>query len=120
MNRRSSTPLKLFLLALAVIVALSVSGLALAQSSNLFDLGCWGVLTNGGGLRSSPTVKLQDALGQAAVGTTSSPTVIIRGGYAQNWSAPSATTVQSSQVVTGENLIHMPLLWAFIKNARPC
>jgi hypothetical protein len=123
MHKRRISTLKLLLLTLAVIAALGVSGLALAQSSTLFDLACWGIFTNGGEVRVSTSAEIRDTFGQPAVGTMSSPTVIIRSGYAQNWSAPTVAQAQvepAGEPISRTNVVHMPLLWSFIKQARSC
>lgn len=121
MHKRQISTLKLLLLTLAVVAALSISGLALAQNSNLFDLGCWGSFTGGGERRISTTHIIQDSLGQPSVGTMSSSTVIIRSGYAQNWSALTTAQVEpAGQPITGTTVVHMPLLWGFVKQTLSC
>ncbi|HMN29025.1 MAG TPA: hypothetical protein PKE45_12815 [Caldilineaceae bacterium] len=119
MNRQTVRSIRWTLVLLAALVALSVTGLAVAQSSNIFDLGCWGALTGGGDQRLSTTAKLRDSIGLAVVGTTSSNTAIIRGGNIQQFFA-APTPVATPQPITGDNLIFLSSVFSFVKNARVC
>ena len=120
MNRQTVHSIRWTLVLLAALVALSVTGLALAQSSNIFDLGCWGALTGGGDQRLSTTAKLRDSIGLAAVGTASSSTAIIRGGNIQQVFAAPTTPPATPQPITGDNLIFLSSVFSFVKNARVC
>lgn len=118
-KHRRTTAIRLVLLVLALGGALSASRLALAQSTNQFDLACWGVFTTGGGLRSSANVRVQDAFGQLAVGDMVSPTAIVRQGHVQRFFVDT-TPPPDPQPVTGENLIYLSSVWGFLKLIRGC
>lgn len=113
--------LKLGLLLVAIVSALSVTSLALAQATNLYDLACWYSVNNGGGQRLSTTLQLRDSLGATGAGISSSQTVILRAGHIQNWYvAPVASPVLPSEPITGENLVFLSSVWSYVKQLRPC
>ena len=116
---RRTTAIRLVLLVLALVGALSASGLALAQSTNQFDLACWGIFTTGGDLRASTNARVQDAFGHLAVGDMVSPTVIVRQGHVQRFFIDT-TPPPEPQPVTGENLIYLSSVWGFLKLVRGC
>lgn len=74
---------KVGILLLAAILALAVTGMAAAQSSPSFQLGCWGIVTAGGGVRSSTFYRISDSIGQVGVGQSASANFIVRAGYIQ-------------------------------------
>jgi len=59
---------------------LGLTGFALAQVSTNFDLG-WHLLSGGGGNRSSANYRVDDVLGQWAVGTSSNPNYKVEPGF---------------------------------------
>lgn len=114
--------LRITLLSLVVVSALSVTGLALAQSSTFYDLGCWGILTNGGSggaLRTSATARVQDVFGMPAVGVSTSATALVRSGHLHQWQ-PAASTTPPGQPSVGENRVFLSSVWAFVKRVRVC
>ncbi len=112
---------KLGFLLVAIVSALSVTGLALAQATNLYDLACWYSVNNGGGQRFSTTIQLQDALGTTAPGISGSQTVILRAGHTQNWYvAPDTGPVPTPEPITGDNLVFLSSVWSYVKQLRPC
>ena len=83
MQTQRRTVLKLGLLLLVAVAALSITSLATAQSSPSYQLGCWGIITAGGGVRASTFYRLSDSTGQVAVGQSASDSYTIRSGYIQ-------------------------------------
>jgi hypothetical protein len=118
-KRRRTTAIHLVLLVLALVSALSASGLALAQSTNQYDLSCWGIFTTGGDLRVSTNARVQDAFGHLAVGDMVSLTAIVRQGHVQRFFV-NTTSTPDPQPVTGENLIYLSSVWGFLKLIRGC
>jgi len=116
--------IKLILLVFAVLCALSATGLVMAQSSVYNDLGCWGVLTNGGARRQSATAIVKDAIGQTGGGLSQSATVQLRAGYSQNWSGlyprPTPTPRPTLQPITSTTTTYMPLVSRFVRTIRAC
>ncbi|MCL4860034.1 MAG: hypothetical protein KJZ93_11535 [Caldilineaceae bacterium] len=110
---------RMVLLTLVAAGALSVTGLALAQSSNYFDLGCWGFLTGGGAVRRSATAQVQDALGLPAVGVSTSVTALGRSGHLHQWQ-PAAPAASPGQPLVGENRVYLSSVWAFVRQVRAC
>ena len=121
MKKQIKTRVRMAFFLLAVLAALGITTLALAQSSTFFDLGCWGTFTNGGSVRSSPNFKIQDAVGQMAVGATSSQLSILHSGHVhQFFSTVTTTTPSPSQPLTGNNLTFLSAMFNFIRNPRIC
>jgi hypothetical protein len=120
MNRQRTHLWKRVLLTLVVLAALGSGGLVLAQSSGRFDLGCWGILGNGGDVRNSLSAKVYDSLGQAATGDMFSTTAKLRAGYVQNWPPPATPAPPTSRPITGDNLLHMPIAFSSIYQPRAC
>lgn len=111
--------IRLTLLLLVLLGALSASGLVLAQSTNQFDLACWGVFTAGGDLRISTNARIQDAFGQMVVGDMTSPTAIVRQGHVQRLFS-NAAPPPDPQPVTGKNLVFLSSVWSMVKLVRWC
>jgi hypothetical protein len=110
--------IKVTLLLILVLAALSITGIAAAQSSDNFDLGCWGALTGGGGTRESANFRVRDAFGQWAIGVSDSPSVRVRGGFIQNWNAPPAAI--TSQQLPGNTRLFMPVISNVVRVVRAC
>jgi hypothetical protein len=113
---------KLIVVLAALIAGLAVSGLALAQASPNFDLGCSGVLSTAGGVAVSPTFRLFDSLGQTVAGRAASPNFRVQIGYIQNWSVLEASTAQanlSPAQVDGVTL-YFPFAARFVAAVRQC
>lgn len=109
-------------LALLLLVRLglgTVTDQAFAQSSPSFDLGCWGVFV-GGGLRQSTNYKLYDAVSQWSGGIATSPTVIIRGGFVQNWSALYAPPTVQPTPVSQVLQFYLPIVARQVRIVRTC
>jgi len=70
-------------LLLAAIAALAVTSIAGAQSSPSFQLGCWGIVTAGGGVRASTYFRISDSIGQITAGQSASTNYLVRSGYIQ-------------------------------------
>jgi hypothetical protein len=118
-----SKPIKLIVVAVVLSVALSATGLVLAQSSTYVDLGCWGLFSSGGTTqRVSSTVTVRDAFGQMTGGISQSSTVLIRGGHMQNWALlqppPSPTITPEPPVGPESNFL--PVIGAFVRTIRAC
>ncbi len=114
---------KTALLLLVVVAALSVTGLATAQSSTTYEFGCWGITTAGGGMRSSTNYRLFDATGQTAVGQSAGPTYQIRAGYIQpGLVAPSMAAAGLNTPAQGEQApgIFLPFLSNYIRIVYRC
>ncbi len=124
---------KFVLIVLALFAVLIASGLggfslapaALAQSSTSYDLGCWGLFVSGD-TRQSPTYRLRDVVGQWAGGTSTSPAVIVRGGYVQNWASLYTTPIAESMAVEpkagdpADWQLYLPLVTKQILVFRTC
>lgn len=74
---------KLGILLLVATAALAVTSIAGAQSSPSFQLGCWGIVTAGGGVRASTYFRISDSIGQITAGQSASKYYIVRSGYIQ-------------------------------------
>lgn len=102
-------------------VILSASGLALAQSSASFDLGCWGVFTTTGGETASPTFRVSTAVGQVVAGTMDSPNVRLRIGYLQDWRTLQPVAPTPSPTVTpGDLNVYLPIISRYVHITRSC
>ncbi len=106
---------------------LSVAGLAFAQSSQAYDLGCWAAVTSGGGERQSGSYALRDATGQTAVGQTQSGQFTLRSGVIQNFSTLQATGARmpdAGSVVPAEaaddGVVFLPIIQNFVRSVRAC
>jgi hypothetical protein len=115
-------------LVLAIVGGLlSTAGLAFAQSSQLFDLGCWGTVTSGGGERQSGSFTVRDATGQVAVGQSQSGQFTLRSGVVQDWSnsqtagafMPAAASVVPAEAAE-DGVIFLPIIQNFVRSVRTC
>ncbi len=123
MNRRIGT--KLGLLLLVIVLALSVSSIAIAQSSSSYQLGCWGLVSAGGG---SQRISLQSAnhmiigsTGQWSVGASMSQYHSVRGGYMH----PAATSVSTASAIEAEQFggppsLYLPFVNNFVRVVYVC
>lgn len=111
---------RMVVLLAVVCVSLLLTGVAVAQSSQNFDLACRGVLDSAGSLRlySNNTIGLVDAVGQAGAGRSTSPNFGLRAGYLQPRvvaaSADTATVDQETR------RLYMPFAYSFLRVVRPC
>lgn len=104
-----------------VFVILSASGLALAQASASFDLGCWGVFTTTGGETTSPTFRVSAALGQVVAGTVDSPNARMRIGYLQDWrTLQPAVPTPGPTVTPGDLNVYLPIISRYVHITRSC
>ncbi|MFN8490243.1 MAG: hypothetical protein U0350_21830 [Caldilineaceae bacterium] len=112
--------IQFLVLFIIVVGALSITSLALAQSSQNFDLGCWGAVNSGGDRRQSTSVIIQDAVGQWTGGVASSANVVLRGGYVQNWVAQPTPTPQPTVLPSGEQKSYLPWIANYVSIVRFC
>ena len=103
------------LLILTAITALSVSGIAAAQSSPRFDLACWGVITPGGDLRtiggSNVRFTLADSVGQWTLGESYGSRYTVRSGYLSAFGVSGpATLFASAGEQAPDAQIYIPLM----------
>ena len=113
---------------LGVLVAVSASGLALAQASNRFDLGCWGALTTAGGEQQTANFRLTYTVGQVTAGGAASPHVQLRIGYSQDWRTlhpavptPDPTIPTPSPTITSPTAtLYLPLIGRYVTIIRSC
>ena len=113
---------KLIVIMAALLAGLAISGLALAQASPNFDLGCSGVLSTAGGVAVSPNFRLFDSLGQTVAGRAESANFRLRIGYIQNWSVLEASTVPASVApAQGDGAtLYFPFVAKFVAAIRQC
>ncbi len=112
--------IQFLILFMIVVGALSITRLALAQSSQNFDLGCWGAVSSGGERRQSTSVIIQDAVGQSTGGVASSASVVLRSGYVQNWVVQPAPTPQPTVLPPGEHKSYLPWITKYVHIVRLC
>lgn len=113
--------IKLGFLLVTIVCALVFSSLAFAQATNLIGLSCASEVGAGGDVRLSPSSKLYDAIGQAAIDSSSSASAILRSGYIQSLQpAPSPTPLPTAPPLIGDNLIFLSSVWSYVKSARVC
>ena len=106
---------------IVVLVALSVSGLALAQASPRFDLGCWGALTTAGGEQQTPNFRLTYTVGQVIAGGAASPNAQLRIGYSQDWrTLQPAIPTPGPTITSGTETIYLPLISRYVPMIRSC
>lgn len=119
MKRRRMT--KTALLLLVVVLTFTAAGAAYAQAGDNFDLGCWGVLTAGGGERSSSTHIIKDVVGQVGAGTSLNSSYIIRSGYSQDWSNLGHIDSAPPEINPDEtNILFLPYVARTVRNLRSC
>ena len=115
---------RVILATMLVLGLLSVTGLAFAQSSQNYDLGCWGVLTTAGGrIQYGNDFLLNASIGQTAAGEANSPQYKLRGGYLQDWSTLStqgAPTASKPADLDASGNIFLPIVQNFLRTVRPC
>ena len=112
------------LVTLIVFGLLSIAGLAFAQSSQSYDLGCWGVTTSGGGrTQIGSDYLLNSAIGQTAAGEAKNGQYKLRAGYLQDWrtlSMQSAQVAAEPAVLDAQGDVFLPIIQNFIRTVRPC
>ena len=104
-TRRKRIIYTLATLMFVAVILLSATSVALAQVSQNYNLQCWGVIADGGGLRESPQYKLLDSFGQQFAGQSNSSSYIVRSGYVQS----SVTGSPPVPPPTG-NLLYLPIV----------
>ena len=106
---------------IVVFVMLSASGLALAQASATFDLGCWGVFTTAGGESASATFRLSTTVGGMVAGTVDSPNARVRIGYLQDWRTLQPVVPTPGPTVTPGSLnVYLPIISRYVHITRSC
>ncbi len=91
----SIKPKGIILTMIAVLLALALTALALAQSGGGFDL-TWNTVDGGGGESAGDSYSLSGTIGQAEAGVMSGGSYTLSGGF---WGGASAV-----------NLLHLPLI----------
>lgn len=106
---------------IVLLLILAASGLALAQASTQFDLGCWGVFTNAGGTMTSPTFRVTAAVGQVTAGVVESANTRLRIGYQQDWRTLQPPVVAPSPTRTpGSFSVYLPMINRYVRITRSC
>ena len=122
--RKSRKLWQIVLATMIVFGLLSITGLAFAQSSQNYDLGCWGVLTSAGGrIQYGSDYLLNASIGQTAAGESTSAQYKLRAGYLQDWrtlSAASAPSAVEPAVLEADGNIFLPIIQNFVRTVRPC
>ncbi len=105
-------------LAAAACLALSLIGVAAAQSSINFDLACRGMITVTGGVRplSGGNMALIGSAGQPGAGRSTSARFGVRGGYVQPYSIEG----QVAQAAVPEDGHFMPFIARAAHIVRVC
>jgi len=103
-------PIKVMIIALAIMITLLSSTVVMAQTSSNFSLGCWSVITSGGGARASTNYQLSDSLGQVAVGTSLGSATRVHSGYVQDWSSILRPPGDNPTPPVGSNVIYLPFV----------
>ena len=83
MKLRKRVLYPLLMVALISIILLSATGVAFAQATQQYDMKCWGIISNGGGVRTSNAYLMLDSFGQQFTGASQSPSYQLRAGYVQ-------------------------------------
>lgn len=111
------------LILVAACLALSLVGVAAAQSARNFDLACRGALTVAGGVRTAPngTLGLVDAVGQPGAGLSASPNFGVAGGFVQPYSI-DGQAVQAAEIAGSDQADsdYMPFIARILHIVRPC
>ena len=83
---------RIFLVCLTLLLVggifLTMTGAALAQASERYDMACWGIQSGGGGTRTTSQHTVLDSFGQTWGVPSSSATYTLRPGYIQTRPAP--------------------------------
>ena len=89
-------------------------------------MGCWGVVSaggGGGGTRTLPDTKrtLTDSTGQWSAGESASASYKIRAGYIQPFDTSTAAAIDSDPVTVGQGAdIYLPVLHNYFKIVYVC
>jgi hypothetical protein len=118
--------IQIVLLLLAVVAALSATGIVFAQASQNYDLGCWAILSSGGGTTYTNNYTIVSAMGQwygpAIVTATTNPTYTLSSGYIQDWDlldgppTPGASPPPPGQFIQA----YLPWVSQFVQTLRTC
>jgi hypothetical protein len=122
--RKSRKLWRVVLATMIVLGLLSIAGLAFAQSSQNFDLGCWsGMVSAGGRIQLSETQLLNASIGQTAAGEANSGQYKLRAGYLQDWRTLSMSGAQATAEpahLDADGNIFLPIIQNFVRTVRPC
>lgn len=121
--RKSRKLWRVVLATMIVLGLLSIAGLAFAQSSQNFDLGCWGgTVSAGGRIQLSDTQLLNASIGQTAAGAANSGQYKLRAGYLQDWRTLSMSSAPAAEPAhfDAEDSIFLPIIQNFVRTVRPC
>ena len=111
------------LLAIVLVSSLLMTVAALAQQSTRYDLACWSITTGGGGEHTSQNFRLTDAVGQNAIGTSTSVNFEMRAGAVQNLAFLAPTPgpiVTPVPPPSGTLTINLPLISSSVVIQRTC
>ena len=111
------------LLAIVLASSLLMTVAALAQQSTRYDLACWSITTGGGGEHTSQNFRLTDAVGQNAIGTSTSVNFEMRAGAVQNLAFLASTPgpiVTPVPPPSGTLTINLPLISSSVVIQRTC
>lgn len=111
------------LLAIVLVSSLLMTVAALAQQSTRYDLACWSITTGGGGEHTSQNFRLTDAVGQNAIGTSTSVNFEMRTGAVQNLAFLAPTPgpiVTPVPPPSGTLTINLPLISSSVVIQRTC
>jgi hypothetical protein len=114
--------IKMLVLLATLLAGLSMTGLALAQASNSFDLGCSGVFSGAGGVLTSPNYRVYDSLSQTAAGRASSTNYRLLIGHVQSWGVVPRGAVQTAVAPAqpGDTTLYFPFVAKFVRIVRQC
>lgn len=115
--------LKIAILLVVFVAALTVSGLGLAQSSTNFDFGCWGVSTSAGGTQTSSSFRMDYSFGQVTSGVATSPGATLIIGYGQQWNKIFAPDTPGPIVTPDPNAattLYLPVIGKIVRIVRQC
>ena len=114
------------LLILVVITAFSTTGTAFAQASRSHDLGCWAILSAGGGVTVSKNYKVVSAMGQwyapAIISAPSDPQYGLSSGYIQDWDLLDGPPIPGADPPPPGQFIqaYLPRISQFVQTLRNC
>jgi hypothetical protein len=111
---------KVLILLLVGVLALSAAGVAVAQSSQSYELGCWSVLTSVGGTRTSTNFQINETFGQLAPGRSTSPSYTLNAGFQQDWRTLTPDNPAPPVIGPDDSAIYIPLIQLTVRVTRTC
>lgn len=122
-HRRYSV--KGILVAAAIMLALSVSAVAAAQSSSSYQLGCWGVVSAGGDAQRTISPEsgriLYGSTGQWSVGSSSNSMHGVQAGYMQPAAkGPFGASAAVQRASTQPPSLYLPFLSNYVRVVYVC